>query len=400
MTAPTPSGRQIHPFPARMAPELALDALDQAPPGAVVLDPMCGSGTVTRHAVERGHEAYGFDLDPLAVLLTRVACSHVSPQALSRAAARLVSEATRTTDRSLPWIDDDPETAAFVNYWFAEPQQLALRLLASRLIGKRGPVADALRVALSRTVITKDRGASLARDVSHSRPHRVRDENDYDVFGGFLSAASHIARLLDRPVNARARVRRRDARTLPPALTRKVDLIITSPPYLNAIDYLRGHRMSLVWFGHRVRGLRHTRSIAIGAERGPEAGQGTAFLPDLNVMTLPPRELSMLIRYSHDVQQFARQMEKVLKPGGRAVVVVGDSTLKGVLIENSAIVADAAERAGLKIVERRSRPLPPSSRYLPPPSDGMSALNRRMRSEVVYHLCKPFSGETLGEGHL
>ena len=37
--------KPIHPFPARMAPELAIDALHLLPKGSLVLDPMAGSGT-------------------------------------------------------------------------------------------------------------------------------------------------------------------------------------------------------------------------------------------------------------------------------------------------------------------------------------------------------------------
>ena len=38
----------IHPFPARMAPEVALTALDEVAANSIVLDPMCGSGGMTR----------------------------------------------------------------------------------------------------------------------------------------------------------------------------------------------------------------------------------------------------------------------------------------------------------------------------------------------------------------
>ena len=45
------------------------------------------------------------------------------------------------------------------------------------------------------------------------------------------------------------------------------DLVVTSPPYLNAIDYLRGHKLSLVWMGHQIEELRELRSANIGSER-------------------------------------------------------------------------------------------------------------------------------------
>ena len=50
---------------------------------------------------------------------------------------------------------------------------------------KRGPLNNALKLAISRTIITKKVGASLAWDVSHSRPHKVKTDNDYDVLAGF-----------------------------------------------------------------------------------------------------------------------------------------------------------------------------------------------------------------------
>jgi hypothetical protein len=55
----------IHPFPARMAPGIALEALGESKAPLRVLDPMVGSGTVLAVARARGHHAFGVDLDPL-----------------------------------------------------------------------------------------------------------------------------------------------------------------------------------------------------------------------------------------------------------------------------------------------------------------------------------------------
>src|SRR5436190_8345850 len=62
----------IHPFPARMAPGIALEALGDSKVPLRVLDPMTGSGTVLAVARANGHRAFGIDLDPLAVLLAGV----------------------------------------------------------------------------------------------------------------------------------------------------------------------------------------------------------------------------------------------------------------------------------------------------------------------------------------
>ena len=66
-------GREpVHPFPARMAPGIALAAMPADSGQLRVLDPMMGSGTVLAMARARGHRGFGFDLDPLAVLICKV----------------------------------------------------------------------------------------------------------------------------------------------------------------------------------------------------------------------------------------------------------------------------------------------------------------------------------------
>src|SRR4051812_47903094 len=98
----------IHPFPARMASDIALRACQNLPPGALVLDPMTGSGTVLRAASESGNRGVGLDLDPLAVLLSRVWTTALEPGRILTEADEVLREAQRlSADAPLSWIDDD-----------------------------------------------------------------------------------------------------------------------------------------------------------------------------------------------------------------------------------------------------------------------------------------------------
>ena len=75
MATATLPRKSVHAFPARMAPEIALEKIELlTEPGGTVLDPMCGSGTVVRLAGEADRHAIGVDVDPLAVIITRTAC--------------------------------------------------------------------------------------------------------------------------------------------------------------------------------------------------------------------------------------------------------------------------------------------------------------------------------------
>ena len=79
----------IHPFPARMAPGIALDALGKGKTPLRVLDPMAGSGTTLVVARSRGHEAIGLDSDPLACLISEVWCADIDAAKITRAAFRV-----------------------------------------------------------------------------------------------------------------------------------------------------------------------------------------------------------------------------------------------------------------------------------------------------------------------
>lgn len=383
----------IHPFPARMAPELALKALELTPVGGVVLDPMVGSGTVIRQASDLGRRAIGFDMDPLAVLMSRVWTTPIEDELIVQTYERVRKLALSADPKSvgLIWIDEDKETWEFIKYWFGKPQSDALRCWAwaiTSLSACATPLEEAaldvIRVALSRIIVTKEQCASLARDTSHSRPHKVTEESDYCVHQGLDQSLKTVRkRLLLSPPVVGAEVRFGDARHLDIKAC-SVDAVVTSPPYLNAIDYMRGHRLSLVWMGHTLGSLRRIRSDSIGAERAPDVGK--AVQEEVKIALgkldgLPRRHLAMVDRYITDVIEMASEIRRVLKPGGIATLVVGNSCLKGVFIKNSAIVSTALEAQGLTCIDEFVRDLPNQSRYLPTAAG--SSLTKRMRQETV-----------------
>jgi hypothetical protein len=388
--------RSIHPFPARMAPELALEKLQDLTETGLVLDPMTGSGTVLRQATDLGHRAVGFDMDPLAILMTRVWTTPVADEIIDTLGERVERRiaAIGADEIKLPWMDDDADTCDFVDYWFADRQKGDLRRIAFVLDELGGEVVDPeekiatdlLRIALSRLIITKDKGASLARDVSHSRPHKVASENDFDVLPMFARSIKAVQkRLREAPPAGGAEIGLGDARNLSSLADGSIDAVITSPPYLNAIDYMRGHRLSLIWLGHCVGDLRKIRSSSIGAERAPDSLEDAIVISEMRqamgaIDELPNKYRSMISRYVQDIRQMIAEIARVLRQGARATFVMGNSCLRDVFIRNSAAVSTAAQHAGLLLISETERPLPVRSRYLPMTSD---KLGKRMRTETI-----------------
>ena len=379
----------IHPFPARMAPEIASRSLLEVPAGGQVLDPMCGSGTVARAAVEAGRRCVGMDVDPLAVLMARAWTTPVDLPRIHGAAEELVRDAKALADREIE-RPTDSATVRFISYWFAPRQEAELARLATALRRREEPIRNVLAVALSRIVISKEMMASLARDTSHSRPHKVADSNDFDVHVGFLRSARQVAARLDPGrIKGRAEIRRADARSLDDVEDASVDLALTSPPYLNAIDYLRGHRLALVWLGYGVGALRAVRADSVGTERAlpeTEAPDVARFVRDAEDSTLASRHRGWVRRYAFDMTAVLRQLRRVVKRSGRVVLVLGNSFLRGATIDNAGLVESLARGIGFETRSRQEREIPARRRYLPPPGAGRSALDSRMRTETVLTL--------------
>ena len=376
-----------------MAPDLALNSLRALKRGTV-LDPMTGSGTVARLAKGQSLNALGFDLDPLAVLISKVGTTPVDDGVVDRQSQTFMSavRSLRGADIQLDWIDGDNEAERYVNFWFGDAQRSELRKIASLLSRAHEleidpDIADVLRIALSRIIVTKKSAASLAQDTSHSRPHRVATESNYDVLLGFEKSVRAVRRrLVGMPHTGSVTIRHGDARDLSAVADESVDAVLTSPPYLNAIDYMRGHRMSLIWLGHRYSDLSRTRSISIGSERRPDSpfeGEHYAAMKSAmgELSGLQQRHHNMIERYVIDMYKMMSEVARTLKPRCAATFVMGNSCLKGVYIENSEALAKAGELLGLGEPEKHERDLPSGSRYLPTPDAG--ALSKRMRKEVI-----------------
>lgn len=384
--------RNVHPFPARMAANIPWEILSPHHGRLHVLDPMAGSGTSLIVGRAAGHITYGVDSDPLAVLIAKVATADanlIRIEQLGQGILRLAKRMGVAGYDAYPCGADD-ETREFVRYWFdlETRKQLAALVQAIRDIND-STSRKFLWCALSRMIVTKDAGVSLARDVSHSRPHKSFNRAPIKPFDAFETALKRVltACLFHRAkTGPKAQVWRGDARKLS-LESESIDLVITSPPYLNAIDYMRGHKLSLVWMGHRVETLREIRSGSIGAERGDPISEKeiAGIVHEMGrVHGLPGRFQGMIRRYVRDMNAVMSEIARVLVQRGQAVLVIGDCTLRGLYIRNSAAIRLLAANHSLDLLSERRRRIPDRRRYLPPPQKKSGeALAKRLRTEVI-----------------
>ena len=154
---------------------------------------------------------------------------------LEAAKARFAGE-RRGLEKELDEFFDQP-SRKFVDYWFLPETQMELLALLGEIRKIRvAKIRRFFELAFSSTIIAKSGGVSLARDLAHTRPHKVEGKLPPSAFKVFL-------RRLGGMLGGGEAARRADfnlrqagaAKTGVPE--NSVDLIVTSPPYANnAID--------------------------------------------------------------------------------------------------------------------------------------------------------------------
>jgi hypothetical protein len=341
----------------------------------------------------------GFDRDPLALLVAGCAAQSFDSSYLDQLCVRVLKRAeaaVRSGRFSLPQVRGElsHEDQEFIRYWFpAQAQKQLFALAASISDEPQSQERNLAWVVFSSLIIAKSAGASFALDISRSRPHKRTDKPVVLPFDGwdrrFKSAIKRLP-FIDGNLHPESRVLRGDARALP-LDSNTIDFVLTSPPYLNAIDYLRAHKFSLVWMGYSLGTLRELRGTMVGTKRGLWSLDG---LPPglekrLDQKVKEDCRQALLRRYLSDLRKVMGEIQRVLRPNGLALLVMGPTVITLRRTDAVEVVTKIGKSVDLYTIGSVVRQLTVARRSLPPPS----ALKRnplacRMRREVIVALRK------------
>ncbi len=391
----------LHAFAAKFPPQLPRVFIrNLTDPGDVVLDPMVGSGTTIVEASLENRKGIGIDIDPLAILICQIKITPLDTDILGKTGLEVLRDARDYLDSEEKIEHElkqrfDNKTKSFIDYWyFPKTQRELMALILAIEDVKDKDTYNFLKLTLSSIIVTKSGGVTRARDLAHTRPHL--DSNKIPK-----NALDQFALRINKNINSVSRMKTNgistpitgDARLLPIA-DEKIDLIVTSPPYANAIDYMRAHKFSLVWFGAVLDELSNLRSKYLGAEKKekidsnqlPENAQSILkflFITD-------PYKAAILAKYYNEMKMTITEMYRVLKKNCSAVMVIGTSTMRGLDVKTHLCLADIAEQVGFDIVGIKERFLDRNRRMLPVHKNiqPLSSIENRIHREYVIGLHK------------
>lgn len=409
---------RVHAYAASFGGDFARESIaENMEPGGTLLDPWVGSATGPVQARMLGVNGVGIDVDPVACLIARVSVTPYSIDELDDISV-IVDKELRIIEAELAssdfapdsWLPGDtfwlngfqaavPENDA-IEFWFAPVQRAVLASLAA--MSESLPASryqKIVQLAISSSIIRKwPNTISQARDIDHSRPHRVvrSDITAASQIGIFRKAIRDILMRL-KAINSHCQNRTEweiiEGNTkdkLGVIASDSIDYILTSPPYFNAIDYPRSHKFSHWWLWPERQPL--DRSDYLGLMSGSKDSDEVvakcyAITPEYRERIEAITEVSLtahrnLCKYINELREVVVQLPDLLKQGGKASFVVGNNVIKGHTVPTAEILADMLKRSALVDVNIEQREINTGRRRYP---YGIAGFKELMTSEYVVH---------------
>jgi DNA modification methylase len=361
------------------------DAFDHYLPDArdaTVLDPFAGVGTTLVEAQLRGWRAIGFDINAYAVMASRAKLNAASldADAFEEAITSYRAQVGATEEQidTAKLNGNKPRSTSPSGFKtripFYSPRVLKKVLFTRDFITdvEDERIADLMQLAFASTMVSYSNYTyepSLGSRPGAGRP-LIKNASVVDAVGAKLDAMLDDVRWLQEQPMVSTEWDVHEASFLEPDTGAvepgSVDLIVTSPPYLNNYHYVRNTRPQMYWLGfvNAPSDLRKLEETNFGrfwqTVREEQCIDLDFELPGLREQIEPIRELrpekgiyggngwaNYAATYYNDTRRFLQRVETVLKPGGAAVIVVGNSLLQGIELKVEEHFGQIGEMCGL-----------------------------------------------------
>ena len=154
-----------------------------------------------------------------------------------------------------------------------------------------------------------------------------------------------------------------NSRNLKSQYTNSVDMVLTSPPYLNGTNYFRNTKLEL-WFLDMIQSendLKKFRKMAVcgginnvtGRSKEVEVSDKVKDLvSNLEVVSKDKRIPKMIQHYFSDMREVISNLYSMVRPGGVVILDIGDSKFYGVHVPTDQLLIDIALKIGFHLKER------------------------------------------------
>ena len=375
----------FHKYPAKFIPQLAKRCIEEnTDTNEMVCDPFMGCGTTLIESLVSGRKAVGVDINPVAYLISKVKTTPINPEKLKQEVDKVLSDLeiqfksknqkTLSNLKITPIIPNNER----IEYWFPDEElRTELGIILGRIDSiKDKDIRDFCLCAFSN--ILKNASIWLMKSIKPTRDFNKKVDSPMNLFSRQIKRMSRgnevywniLPENIKNNLKDYLNIKKADARNLP-VENNSISLIVTSPPYVTSYEYADLHQLTALWFEY-TKSVNEFREGFIGSvhkkefdHNGIKSELAKQEIEELSKKS--QKEAESVRNYFFEMQQCFEEMCRVLKPKGRACIVIGNTELRKVPILNAEIFTEIILALGFKIHKIIKRRIP--SKVLPQTRD-------------------------------
>jgi DNA modification methylase len=352
----------IHKYPAKFFPELPRWLIQKySIAGETVLDPFAGSGTTNLEAILQGRNTYAVDVEDFCRLLIKVKTTPIHPRIIYQTNKNILNMLENYSPNFVK--KDEIPVFPYRDTWFEDyiiyelayikqtiydltfdKDLLDFYLICFSSIIRAVSNADD---GCTRTVVRKKLQKNIYPSLAISKFIETLLINSYKM-EEFYNISSSCSQCIILPDS--------EARSIQLS-NNSIDLAITSPPYVNAVDYPRTHQLELYWLDLEKGSLTPLKRKHIGTETVTVSDYSEMHFTGINqidqiltdIYKLDKKRSFIAYKYLVDMKDNLSEVFRLLKPGKRYVIAVGNNRIRGYLFETWKYICLLAEQVGFDI---------------------------------------------------
>ena len=389
----------IHTYPAMFIPQIARRLLETySKKGDTICDIFCGSGTALVESKLLGRDAYGIDLNPLAIFLAKAKTTPINPSILTNEYFKLLSEIEKIKETKIrkPNFNN-------IDFWFKEKTIVQLAKIKKAILKiKNEDIQNYFMVAFSETVRLSSNTKNGEFKLVRIKKEKLENYNP-DVLGIFKKKTeANIKGMTDfyKDVNKKAwtKIIYGDSSKSNGIKDNSIDCIITSPPYGDSrttVAYGQFSRLSAQWIDifedpNKASGV-DNELLGGKATKTLEHTLDSKYLKDsLNkIAKIDEKRAKDVLSFYIGLNDCLRQAYKILKSKKYFCLVVGNRLVKQVRIPTDFIIAELGEKIGFTCEDVFVRNIP--GKRMPiknSPTNIVGVLEETMNKESIVILRK------------
>lgn len=378
---------RIHAYPAKFPSFITTKALEYAKKHNhtinTIADIFCGCGTTAFEAKRNNIVFWGCDINPVATLIAKAKSRKYQQWRLDKYFLAITKHFEST---SIP--DMYSSANERLQYWYKQNQYNDLSLLKYAILNETPANSDYnLFFLCAFSNILKATSVWLTKSI---KPQVDPNKNPADVLSAFKEQCHFMFAANegnDGLGNASSEIVTGSFLSSDTSAP-KVDMIVTSPPYVTSYEYADLHQLSSLWLGF-ADDYRDLREGAIGSlhheynftrewKRLNNTGTRIVSL----FLDQHKSKARSVAKYFLDMQKVAEKSFDMLNENGLALFVIGNTEYKGVRVDNAKHLAESLKSAGFSNVQATKRKI--SNKILTPYRDELGKFSSDASGRKVY----------------